>query len=406
MTALDNADTFDLAALFGAVDRGDTYRQLRNDHPALAIDLGQPMSIASRYADVSRLLRDPHARQLPEGYDIPEWFGEGPAAVMFRNQMVLYDAPDHVRLRRLVNNGFTPRNIEVLRVAIERSVADRLDELAGPGETDMMRQFADHVPAAATCAILGLPEQDWPELVARAPDFVPIFSPLPLPHGDMRRLHEACAYYLEYFGRLIDQRANARDGESTVDLLIRAEQDGDRLTRDELLATLHSFLHAGYETTQAALGGGLLALLANRDQWDALVADPGLVGSAVEEILRWESPVHFTRRVLAGALEVGDSMLGAGSVVLLALAAANRDERRYPAPDRFDITREDNQHHAFGGGRHFCIGAQLARMELQIAFRQLAERFPRARLADGFVPQRVPSLVFPGVISLPVVLEP
>lgn len=405
MTAGIDTSPFDLAALFVAADRRDTYARLRNEHPALAIDMmGLPMFVASRYQDVSKLLRDSKARQLPDGYDVPEWFGEGPAAVMFRNQMVLYDAPDHMRLRKLINKGFTPRNVEVLRVAVEHSIADRMEELAGPGETDMMRQFADHVPAAATCAILGLPQQDWPELVALAPDFVPIFSPFPLPKADMHRLHEACRYYFEYFGRLVDERDG--DGDSTVDLLIRAEQDGDRLTRDELLATLHSFLHAGYETTQAALGNGMLALLANRDQWDALVADPDRVAGAVEEILRWDAPVHFTRRVLADAFEVGGSMLAPGSVVLLALAAADRDDRRYPDADVFDIGRVDNQHLAFGGGRHFCIGAQLARLELQIAFRQLVERYPRARLVDGFVPRRVPSLVFPGLTSLPVILEP
>lgn len=405
MTAGIDTSPFDLAALFVAADRRETYARLRNEHPALAIDMmGLPMFVASRYQDVSKLLRDSKARQLPDGYDVPEWFGEGPAAVMFRNQMVLYDAPDHMRLRKLINKGFTPRNVEVLRVAVEHSIADRMEELAGPGETDMMRQFADHVPAAATCAILGLPQQDWPELVALAPDFVPIFSPFPLPKADMHRLHEACRYYFEYFGRLVDERDG--DGDSTVDLLIRAEQDGDRLTRDELLATLHSFLHAGYETTQAALGNGMLALLANRDQWDALVADPDRVAGAVEEILRWDAPVHFTRRVLADAFEVGGSMLAPGSVVLLALAAADRDDRRYPDADVFDIGRVDNQHLAFGGGRHFCIGAQLARLELQIAFRQLVERYPRARLVDGFVPRRVPSLVFPGLTSLPVILEP
>jgi cytochrome P450 len=215
----------------------------------------------------------------------------------------------------------------------------------------------------------------------------------------------AAMNFINYFNGLFDaRRADPRDDLLTA--LVKVEEEGDKLSEEELRAMVLLLFVAGHETTMNLIGNGLFALLTNRDQWDRLVADPSLVPSAVEECLRYDGPVHLTGRIATTDLEIAGHQFHKGEQVVTLLAAANRDPARFPDPDRFDVARQDNQHLTFSHGIHYCLGAALARLEGQVVFSRLVERYPDIELAcDPDTVQYRPHFVLRGLQTLPVRLR-
>lgn len=402
-----DAPLFDPTSPAFYADRHGAYRRIRDEAPVLELPGPVPTVLLSRYADADRVLRDHDVRMAPPGAGAPPWLRSGAAADMYVGQMLFTDPPDHTRMRRVTSPAFRPRTVATLRDDVEAAVDARIAVLREMGTFDAVADLAEHVPAVAVCSILGIPAEDWPALIRGAVDFVGILSPLPLTDDQFDRAERVCRSYLDYFAELVaDRRAHPRGPDDFLTALIDAQAATGEMSENELLVTAHSVLNAGFETTMSALANGLQGMLSVPAQWTALVADPELSTAAVEECLRWEAPAQLYTRYAPERLDLDGGTVPAGTAIVVAAGAANRDERRFPEPDRFDLARSDRSHLAFSAGRHACIGAHLGRMELDIAFRRLAAAFPGLHLtaapASG---EREMNPVFPTLRRLEVAVS-
>jgi cytochrome P450 len=309
--------------------------------------------------------------------------------------MLHTDPPDHTRLRTLVAKAFTARAIARLRPHIERIVDELLDTLPTATPVDLIEAFALPLPIRVICLLLGIPDRDRDKFAAWTQPFVTQADP-----DDVQRAAAATAEYLT--GLITDKRA--QPGDDVVSRLVRAADDGDTLGPDELLAMLFLLILAGFETTVNLIGNGVLALIRTPAQQELLRIDPGLLPGAVEEFLRFDSPLNTTtNRFTLEPVTVGDVQIPAGEFVYIALLAANHDDTRFADPDRLDVTRTDNPHVAFGHGIHHCLGAPLARLEGEIAFGRLLGRFRSITLAvDPADLTHRRSILVRGVTTLPV----
>lgn len=368
------------------------YRTLRETNP---VHRDARMGwLVTRYADIQTLAHDPRLSRA--GFEatrmgsVPEEAQTvaRPVLAGLAMEMLRTDPPEHTRLRRLVAKAFTPRMIETLRPRMQTIVNRMLDHVADAGGMDVIRDLAYPLPATVIMELLGVPNEDRERLKGWTADriaFLGSINVAPDPLAVARHARQSFTALSEYFGSLIAQR-RARP---TADLLsalvtVEAEQDG-RLSEPELVANAMQLLTAGHETTTNLIGNGLLALLRHPDQWELLGEDAGRIPVAVEELLRYDSSVQFAPRAVTADLNIGDTHIGAGERVMLALGAANRDPSQFRDPDRLDVTRAPNEHVAFGFDRHFCLGAHLARMEGQVVFASLTERFPNLTLTSETV---------------------
>ena len=362
--------------------------------------------VVTRYSDVIRVLHDFSADRTPT----PEQFtamglsGLNPIAQVMMKQMLFMDAPAHTRLRGLASLAFSPSRVERLRSHI-REIAERLlDTVQAKGHLDMIADFAAPLPAIVTAEMLGVPVEDHEQLKIWSADFAELLgnfqhNPDRIPRV-LRSLEEMTAYFRS---ALVQQRLTPREG--LVHSLATAEVDGDRLSDEEVIANCIVTMVGGQETTTNLLGNGLLALVRNQGQLDKLRADPSLLPSAVEELLRYESPSQQTARLAPRDTELGGKLIRKRQAVIAVMAAANRDPERFPEPDRLDITRKDNRHLAFGWAAHFCFGASLARIEGQIGFEAILRRLPNVRLEAGSLTWRT-NLGLRGLTALPLSFDP
>lgn len=312
--------------------------------------------------------------------------------------MLVLDPPDHTRLRNLVNKAFTPRTVERLRPRVEAIAAEILDHIDSADGFDLVRDFAYPLPVIVIAEMLGVPAADraafqqWSAVLVRGLD--PLVS-----EEEQEVVFDARDALLDYLrGVLMQRRREPQDDMLTS--LIAAEENGDIFSEGELLAMCNLLLVAGHETTVNLLGNGALALLENPDQLDRLRRDPELIGTAVDELLRYTSPVQWTGRVAAAEIELGGRTIQPPQSVIGILGAANRDPEVFIDPDRLDLGRHPNPHVAFGRGIHFCLGAPLAHLEAEVAMPMLLERFPRLRMAGE--PEQRPTWVLRGLRRLPV----
>jgi len=358
------------------------YQRLRTEAPVHQTPLG--MWVLSRYDDVAMFLRDPRFGRRGFQEVISARFGH-PG---FSHTMLLQDPPNHTRLRALVSKAFTPRVVEGLRGQIQGMVDALLDDTIERGEADLIADFAYPLPVSVISAMLGVPAHDsrrfreWSFDLARSIDAVVVSDPELVERGNAAGL----AFH-EYFEDLIAERRRAPRADLLSDL-IAAEEAGDRLSTEELLATVMLLFLAGHETTVNLIGNGMLALLRRPDELRWLREDPHLIGTAVEELLRYDSPVQRVSRLVYEDVTIDGGTIPQGSLVLGLLGAANRDPAHFPEPDRVDLGRQDNRHLAFGWGIHFCLGAPLARLEGQIAIATLLRRLPALALATERVEWR------------------
>jgi cytochrome P450 len=382
------------------------YRRLQERAPVYRNPLLR-IWILSRYADVAAVLRDPSfsvrrlesaaVRRLGAFEKLRPDFRE-----MLERNLLMLDPPDHTRLRGLVAKAFTPRVVERLRPRIQALVDGLLDQAERRGEIELMRDFAYPLPATVIAEMLGVPAGDGPRFMRWSNDLAALLDPFHAPGG----LDAAQAAFVElsaYFrAALAERRREPRD--DLLSALASVEERGESLSEAELVSLAGLILGAGYETTANLIGNASVALLRNPGERKRLAEDPGLVASAVEEFLRYESPVQATDRVATRDFEIRGTRIRRGELVVLFLAAANRDPERFPEPDRLDLGRRDNAHLAFSQGPHFCLGAQLARAEAQIAIGTLVRRFPDFEGPPGPIAWR-PSFTLRGPSALPIRLR-
>jgi pimeloyl-[acyl-carrier protein] synthase len=301
-------------------------------------------------------------------------------------------------VRALVNKAFTPTAVGRLRSRIEDLTAQLLDRVAGAGQLDLVNDLAYPLPVTVICELLGVPTQDQTRFRAWSGALVHLLDPL-VAEDTLQRARAARAALRSYLGALVAQR-RAHPADDLLTALVVAEHEGHRLSEPELVSMCLLLLIAGHETTVNLISNGTLALLTHPAERDRLATDPGLAASAVEELLRYDSPVQLTARHVLADLEVADRRVREGETVLAVLGAANRDPAQFPDPDRLDLTRFPNRRVAFGGGIHFCLGAPLARMEARIALSALLRRFPDLSLAAASPTWR-DTITLRGLASLP-----
>ena len=376
-----------------------TYHRLRHEEPVHDSPLG--FWVLTSYDDVVAALRDPRLAKEAIAAFVAARLGTTPSTATALS-MLDRDPPDHTRLRGLVNKAFTPRVVEGLRPRIQSIVDGLLARVARARSMDLIEDFAYPIPVVVICEMLGVPVEDherfkgWGLDLARGLDAVL----LPPDSGVAERSLAARRALAEYFRGLIATRRASPRGD-LLSALIAAEEAGDKLNEDELLATCILLLIAGHETTVNLIGNGTLALLRHPEQLRRLREEPGLIGTAVEELLRYDGPVQRTARIPSMDLTIGGREIRKGEMVMPFIGAADRDPAQFADPDRLDIGRSENRHIAFGWGIHFCLGAPLARVEGQIALNTLVQKLPELALATDR-PEYRQSLTLRGLKTLPV----
>src|SRR5580700_1796269 len=345
--------------------------------------------VVTRYADVLEVLLNFSADRTPTPaqLDAMGLSSLNPIARVMVKQMLFMDAPAHTRLRGLSSKAFTPARVEQLRGHIQDITKSLLDGLQPGGFSedaviDVIAQLAEPLPAIVTAEMLGVPTSDHAQLKKWSADFAEMRGNFQHNPERYPRVLQAVAGMTEYFQDAIrQQREHPREHpqEGLIHSLLTAEIDGDRLTEEEVIANCIVTMVGGQETTTNLIGNGLLTLLRNPGEMERLRNDFSLIPSAVEEMLRYESPSQHTARMCPSEREMGGKKIQKRQAVIAVMAAANRDPERFPDPDRFDITRKDNRHLAFGYAAHFCFGAPLARVEGQVVFEALLRAFTNLR---------------------------
>lgn len=332
--------------------------------------------VVTRYADVVLVLQSLSAQCAPapqrlESMGLSALDRIGQIMVL---QHLFMDPPDHTRLRALCSQAFTPHRVERLRGAIQDIVNSLLEPHLADSQIELMADLANPLPAIVSARILGLPPSDHEQLKTWSADFAEVLgnfqhNPDRTPRM-LRSLDETTAYFRE----AVRRERNRPAGESMISVLVNAEIDGRRLDEEMIIANCILLMVGAQETTPNLIGNGMLALLRNPSEFKRLQSDVSLLPSAVEEMLRFEAPSQHTTRIPRQELMLGGKKISSGQSVIAVMGAANRDPDRFPDPNRFDITRKDNKHLAFGAGPHYCFGAPLGRIEANLAFRTLMER--------------------------------
>ncbi|QIS02636.1 cytochrome P450 [Nocardia brasiliensis] len=382
------------------------YRRWREHGPVVRVRFptGMPVWLIVRYAEARAALADARLHKSLAGVvevqrrKTPDLTLNGDL-LMLASHMLNSDPPDHTRLRKMVNKTFTTRRVAAMRPRLEQITAALLDDMAGHDEVDLLEVFATPLPVTVICELLGVPFADrdtfqyWTKVLVGAVGGV----------EERRRCGAEIAPYL----RALAQAKRVEPGEDLLSGLVQTRADGDQLSDEEVVSMVFLLLIAGHETTVNLISNGTYSLLRNESQFQALRTDPAAIPAAIEEFLRFEGPVDWaTVRYTAEPMVVGETEIPAGEFVYVSLNAANRDPARWADPEKVDVTGETAGHLAFGHGIHFCVGAPLARLEAEIAFTALLQRFPDMRLAvDESELRWQPSLLIRGLEALPVRLH-
>ncbi|KRQ93956.1 cytochrome P450 [Bradyrhizobium valentinum] len=379
------------------------YERMRTTDPVHLAPLG--MYVASRHAEVSLVMRD---KRFGKDYVERTIRRYGPKIMdepVFRSMshwMLQQDPPDHTRLRGLVVKAFTARRVEDMRPRIQQVVDETLDRVIPQGRMDLIEDFAFRLPVTIICDMLGIPEDHREAFYTGSRDGGRLLDPVPLSPEEIKQGNASNALAAMYFQQLFDLRRK-NPGDDLITQLVQAEEDGSKLSNEELTANIILLFGAGHETTVNLIGNGLLALHRNPDQLALLKVKPELITNAIEEFLRYDSSVQLTGRVaLEDIDDLGGKRIPKGEAVLCLLGSANHDPAVYPDnPERLDITRPNVRPLSFGGGIHFCLGAQLARIEAEVAISTLLRRIPDLRLDDALNPEWRPTFVLRGLKRLP-----
>jgi cytochrome P450 len=386
-----------------------TYARLHEEGPLHFLDVGSKWGVWSivSHAECSSIAKDPRlsakrAQQLITLLPVNRQAEFKELARMFSLWMIFMDPPEHTRLRKLLNKGFSPAAIEGLRPQVEAIVDRMLTPLQPGSEVDLMSEFANPMPVRIILEMLGIPQElsetfgEWSRAIA-------VFRGSPdrtVEHAQAAQ--DALIGLTDFFRKTVaDRRRNK--GNDLISLLIDIEEEGEVLTEEELYAQCIALLFAGHETTRNLIGNGMYTLLKHPQETAELRENPDMIRTTVEEILRLESPVQMTARVLKDEMEVCGQRIPKGWTILCMLGAANRDPKQFKEPNQVNLKRLNNQHLAFSAGPHFCIGSQLARLEGQVSLMNLVRRFPKMKLA-GPRPEWASTFGLRGLKSLQVTL--
>jgi hypothetical protein len=386
-----------------------TYARMHEEGPLHYVEVGGKWSVWSifSHAECSSIAKDPRlsakrAKQMLLSLPLSRQAEFSELARMFGLWMIFMDPPEHTRLRKLLNKGFSPAVVEGLRPQVEAIVDQMLGPLEHGSEVELLREFANPLPVRIILEMLGIPRElrdtfvSWSRAIAA-------FRGNPNPTVEQARgAQDALIALTEFFRKTVAERRRNK-GNDLISLLIDIEEDGEVLTEEELYAQCIALLFAGHETTRNLIGNGMYALLRHPQATAELREKPEMIRTAVEEILRYESPVQFTARVLKEDIEVCGQRIPKKWTILCMLGAANRDPRKFKEPNQLNLKRLNNEHLAFSAGPHFCIGAQLARLEGQVAILNLVQRFPKMKLT-GPRPEWASTFGFRGLKSLPVIM--
>jgi cytochrome P450 len=381
------------------------YRALREESPVYWSDVMQ-LWVLTRYDDVFAVLRDQarfsseRTRATNRFVQEMESYRQQSGPIGRTPTMLSLDPPAHTRMRNLVNKAFTPRVVERIRPHIQEIADELLDALPEPGRIDVVADLAIPMPVIVIAEVLGIPAADRARFKAWSSDIAGTLAGPFQPPDVLDKARQSSNDLADYFRQAIAERRSA-PREDLLSALIAAEEQGDLLSEDELLATCILLLVAGNETTTNLIGSGMLLLLENAYERHKLEEDPSLIGNAVEEMLRYDGPAQMTSRIVAEEMTFRGQRFEPGQVVLAVLGAANHDPEQFPDPDRFDISRPNNRHLAFGYGIHYCIGAPLALAEAQVAISTLLRRFPEPEPAFE-KPNWGQSFILRGLKSLPI----
>jgi len=381
------------------------YDEMREKDPVHFSELAQAWFL-TRYADVAEILSDRRfsvegALEKSNKRMGVKWDENSPFMHASSMWMLMIDPPDHTRLRGLINRAFTPRAVEQMRATIQQITDELLDKVQDQGRMDAVHDFGDPLPILVFTQLLGLEGADydtlkrWANTVGMAID--PIFGP-----EWLERIDSSAREVREFFQNVIAERKR-NPTDDLLSGLIQAEEAGEKLSEEELLATCLLLLVAGTETTSNLIGNSVYALMRNRDQFIRLQREPKLLDTAVEEFLRYETPVQLTGRVAKEDVELGGKTIRAGQPVGCIMGAANRDPEQYPNPSKLDLGRVPNRHTAFSFGPHFCVGSPLARLEGQIAIGTMVRRMPNMQMRMVGAPQWRDTLNNRGLKTLPVI---
>jgi cytochrome P450 len=375
------------------------YAQLRRHAPLHP--LGPRSVLLTRHDDVSAVYRSPCASSDKREEFAPKLGVGTPAYAHHTTSLVFSDPPLHTRVRRMMMGALNQRAIARMEPGLVTLVDELLTRLAGLPAPDLIGDFAARIPVEVIGNLLEVPPDERGPLQQWSLEILSALEPAPAPPV-LEAANAAVTGFLDYLRSLVARR-RAQPGDPQVDVLTRllqGEHDGERLTEEELLHNCIFLLNAGHETTTNLIGNGLHALLTHRAELERLVADPSLLPWAVEELLRFESPLQLNNRLATAPLELPSGIVQAGTFVTLAVGAANRDPAVFPEPDRLDVTRRPNPHVAFGHGAHACAGMNVARLEARVAIGRLLARYPRLEAAGVAV--RDPRVRFRGLRTLPV----
>ena len=380
-------------------DPHPTYRWLRANAPVYW-DAASNLWVLSRYEDVLQASKAADVFSAAQGV-LPE----SDAMV----SIVCMDDPRHQRLRKLVNRGFTPRMVGPLHQRVRELATSIVDDVARRGACDLVREVAVPLPLYIIAEMLGIRHEDFDRFHDWSDRLIGVAGN----YHDPVKLNDSVTAYMEYGEYLkgVFEYRRRAPREDLVSILVTAQQDGmlaedeESMENDEIVMFMTLLLVAGNETTRNAISGGMLALMQDRAQLELLRSRPELMDGAVEEILRYVSPIICFRRTATRDTDIRGQAIKAGDRVLMLYQSVNRDEAVFAEPDRFDVTRSPNPHLAFGIGPHFCLGANLARLELKVMVQELINRFPDIHPAPGTSPRRAASTLVAGIEHLPVVLE-
>jgi cytochrome P450 len=377
-----------------------TYHRLRRDDPMHRSPLG--FTMASRHADVAFILRDKRFGKDFAGR-ITRISGEKaleePVYQSMLRWMIGQNPPDHTRLRGLVVKAFSNRTVEDMRPRIQEIVDQAIDRVMPQRRMDLIADFAFCLPVTVICEMLGIPEEDREMFFAGARASGRVLDPVPLTRAELDQANAANLALASYFRTLFELRRR-EPGDDLTTQLVQAEEEGIKLSNEELTANIILLFGAGHETTINLIGNALLALHRNPNQLQLLKRNPSCE-AAIDELLRYDSPVQVTGRAALEDVIVGDTTIMKGEQIMCLLGAANRDPAAYPDPDRLDITRQNVRPMSFGGGIHFCLGAQLARIEAEIAIATLLRRLPNLTLDHPDAPDWQPTFALRGLSTLP-----
>jgi cytochrome P450 len=378
------------------------FQRLRSEDPVHQ-DPGGRGWIVSRYEDSEKVLSDKRfsAQRMASAQERAGLSQAVTNALM--RQMLFMDPPDHTRLRGLFTKAFTPSRMEALKPQVTGMVRELLDKVRqNGGQMDFIHDFAVPLPVAVIAQMLGVPAADWPSLREWSVGLGKLLGGVELSPQVHAQSQAGVMQFVKYFAELITERRKQPQADM-ISGLIEVEEQGDRLSTEELIVNLILLMAAGHGTTTHLLGNGLLALSRHPEQWQYLVANPVVTPNAINELLRFDGPVQVTGRQAIDDVPLGNRTIRKGEIATALLGSANHDEARFTDPDRLDLQRPSVRPLSFGHGIHTCLGAALARMEAQVVFSELAKSYPRIAITNA--PERSPSLAFRSLLSLPVALN-